>query len=225
MIFNARVGGAASAGGDITTGLVGWWKFDENTGTTAFDSSGNSLNGGLGGSTIPTWVAPGKVGTSMLNFGGIGYVSVNYNSLLEPTAWTMTAWVRASSFPNGYNAVISKVSGYYYQLFVKSSGKLAVYVAGANGGVFYDGTGSITLSTATWYRLTVTYSAATGLIGYVNTSVDASAAAPGSWIGTGGGDLSIGNDLNTGGRLWNGDLDDVRFYNRALTAADIATLP
>jgi hypothetical protein len=35
--------------------LVGWWKFDESTGTTAKDSSGKKHNGTLQGA--PKWVA------------------------------------------------------------------------------------------------------------------------------------------------------------------------
>ena len=34
---------------------VGWWKFDDATGTTAADSSGNGYNGTINGT--PTWVA------------------------------------------------------------------------------------------------------------------------------------------------------------------------
>ncbi len=33
--------------------LVGWWKFDEGSGTVAIDSSGNGLNGIINGN--PTW--------------------------------------------------------------------------------------------------------------------------------------------------------------------------
>ncbi len=43
-----------------TTGLVGYWNFDEQTGTTASDSSGSGNNGTLVNG--PTWTA-GKVGS------------------------------------------------------------------------------------------------------------------------------------------------------------------
>ena len=33
--------------GSLTEGLVGWWKFDEGSGTVAYDSSGNGNNGNL----------------------------------------------------------------------------------------------------------------------------------------------------------------------------------
>jgi len=52
---------------DITTGLVGHWKFDEVSGTTATDSSGNNNAGTL--TNGPTWTA-GKIGGA-LSFDGI----------------------------------------------------------------------------------------------------------------------------------------------------------
>ncbi len=56
---------------DINTslhnGLVGWWKFDETNGTVAYDSSGNGNDGNLTGG--PTWVG-GKIGGA-LSFDGV----------------------------------------------------------------------------------------------------------------------------------------------------------
>lgn len=217
----------SGGGGDITTGLVGWWKFDDGSGTTAADSSGQGNTGTLSGSSIPTWVAPGKIGSSMLNFAGSGYVDCGTNLTLDPTAITLSAWVRPSSLPNSYNTVISRFATFaglfsYSSIFVKSSGKLAMYVRG-NNDISYDGSGTNTLSTNVWNQIVLTYDATNGLVGYVNASVDGTAASNGNLsqiLAT----ISIGTDLNTAGRDWNGDLDDVRFYNRALTQIDVTTL-
>lgn len=214
----------SGGGGDITSNLGGWWKFDDNTGTTAADSSGNANTGSLLGTSIPTWVAPGKIGVAMLNFGGTGYVGCGAGATLDGTAYTLAAWIRASSFANSYNLVIGCAGAKYRQLFVKSNGKLAAYFNPSGGNTFYDGTGANTLSTSTWYHLAMTYSASTGLIGYVNAGVDGTAAANGAMQTGGGGDTTISIDLGTPNRFCNGDLDDVRLYTRALTATDITTL-
>jgi hypothetical protein len=48
-------------------GLVGWWKFDEGSGTVAYDSSGNGNDGNL--TNGPTWTT-GKIGGA-LSFDGV----------------------------------------------------------------------------------------------------------------------------------------------------------
>ena len=208
--------------GDITTGLVGWWKLDDGSGTSAADSIGTNT-GTLLGATLPTWNGSGKIGTNSLNFGGVGYVNVGSAAPLDPIAVSMAAWVRPSSFPNAYNTIVSAASGTgYHQLLVKSTGKLACYVFGSLS-VSYDGTGINTLSTGTWYHIVLTYDSVTGLNCYVNGILDGSAAANGTLVATAAA-TAIGTDLNTAGRQWNGDLDEVRIYNRVLTLADVTRL-
>ena len=56
----------------ILNGLVGWWKFDEGSGTVAYDSSGNDLDGTTNGN--PPWVS-GKIGGALSFNGSNQYVS------------------------------------------------------------------------------------------------------------------------------------------------------
>ncbi len=63
-----------------STGLVGYWRFDEGSGTTAQDSSGNSNTGSLIGS--PEWLAEG-VCAGFLRFNGANYVEVANSPELE----------------------------------------------------------------------------------------------------------------------------------------------
>ncbi len=84
-------------------GPVGYWKFDEGTGQTAFDTTDNNNDGQLGSTTAadaadPTWSA-GKYGTA-LSFDGVDdYVKIptTTNSVLDITsAITVEAWAKAS---------------------------------------------------------------------------------------------------------------------------------
>ncbi|MCI0749135.1 MAG: Ig-like domain-containing protein, partial [Nevskiales bacterium] len=84
-------------------GLVGHWKFDEGSGTTASDSSGNGNTGTLNG---PVWV-PGAIGRA-LSFDGINdYVSIpGFNATLLPA--TLTAWIKADALGSCDAVVFSR---------------------------------------------------------------------------------------------------------------------
>ncbi len=137
------------------------------------------------------------------------------------TGITVSAWVNATSFPNAYNGVTGHCAGSGALLAAKSNGKIALYMGTSGGLVNYDGTGSHTLSTATWYYLCGTFSSSTGLIGYVNAASDgtaASIAAPTSWTNT-----KIGQDCLTAGRFFNGKIDEMRYSSVARSADWITT--
>ncbi len=135
-------------------------------------------------------------------------------------AFSLSAWVKATSFPNAYNTVIGFGPTTTMALFVKSTGKLACYLR-ATGEVSYDGTGSNTLSTATWYYLAMTYSSSAGLVGYVNGASDGTAAANGN--ATAHVDSYIANDPITAGRFWNGSIDEPRLSSIVRSADWITT--
>src|SRR3990167_8862308 len=75
-----------------TSGLVGYWNFDEGSGATVADSSGNGNNGTLSGG--PTWVT-GKVGSGALSFDGTNdYINIPSSALYDFAGdFTVSAWV------------------------------------------------------------------------------------------------------------------------------------
>lgn len=144
---------------------------------------------------------------------------VDLGTAMDPAAMTYSIWVNGDSFSDSYNSTIVRSGGTgsdYSQLFVKSNGKIAVYL-GAAGNVDYDGTGSHTLSTGTWYLVAFTYDSTNGLIGYVNGGVDGTAGANGT-INTHTAPTYLGHDAN-GGRFWDGVLDEARISQIARSAS------
>ena len=73
-----------------TDGLIGWWKFDETSGTVAYDSSGNGNNGSLRNG--PTWTN-GKIGGALSLDGVDDHV---LTTLKSPSNFTISAWVKTS---------------------------------------------------------------------------------------------------------------------------------
>ena len=85
--------------------LVGYWNFDEGSGTVALDSSGNGLDGTLNGD--PQWVL-GQVGGA-LEFDGDDSVEIPHDPLLSITyEITITAWTYMNANASGEMAIISK---------------------------------------------------------------------------------------------------------------------
>jgi len=138
------------------------------------------------------------------------------------TSVTISAWINGTTFSSDYNSVITRsVSGESGSFYVKSNGKLYCAIL-ASTLRSYDGTGSHTLSTGTWYLVHVTYSSSAGLIGYVNAASDGTATANGN-VNTGSTVTTIGEQVSTATRYWNGKIDEARFSSVARSADWITT--
>ncbi|MDT8301292.1 MAG: hypothetical protein RQ760_07385, partial [Sedimentisphaerales bacterium] len=84
--------------------LVGWWRFDEGSGTTAVDSSGNGNDGIFNGD--PQWVM-GYFGGA-LEFDGVDdWLDCGSDPSLDLTTWTITFWLKVNENKN-YNGFIIK---------------------------------------------------------------------------------------------------------------------
>ncbi len=183
----------------------------------------NSATGSNNGTNIN-----GVTATTGQIDGAGGFVNASLQAIslgnINSAAVTLSAWVNATSFPNGYNGVVARSAaayGSYSMLLVKSNGKLFCGV-NASGAVAYDGTGSHTLSSSTWYYLSMTYDSSAGLVGYVNAASDGTAAANGTIVGTTTSNL-IGEDINTFPRFWDGKIDEARIASVARSADWVTT--
>lgn len=188
----------------------------DGTTLSVADSTG-TFNGTNHSSTATT----GKID------GGANFVaaSTQYidlgNGINPASGVSYSAWVKASSFPGTYNGVIARTRNTDNTfLFVKSNGKVATGLV-ANDQRFIDG-GSTTLSTGTWYYLTMVYDGTVGLIQYVNASSDGTQAANGTPSSSTTA-INIGRDPFTSGREWNGDIDEARIASVARSANWITT--
>ena len=84
--------------GTYSSGLVVYWKFDEGSGTTTRDSSVNNNTGTLNG---PSWIN-GKYGKALAFDGIDDYVGIPTLLSLSPTSLTVTAWIKSPFTHAGY---------------------------------------------------------------------------------------------------------------------------
>jgi hypothetical protein len=209
------------SGPDWFNGLVGYWKFDEENGTIAGDSSGNNNNGTL--QNGPIWV-DGKFGNA-LSFDGINdYVEVPDNSTLHVSSGlTIEAWVKFGGLTGDHQVVVTKwypdLNG--YTLEFQPDGLTPQFVITVSG--FRTVVSSIIISFDSWTQIVGTYDGTTEKI-YVNGSLTGSQEINGSII-TGNQLLCIGSHSpsNPSDRNWfKGAIDNIMIYNKALTAEEIA---
>jgi len=225
--YNFSIQGTGSSGGDITTGLIGHWRLDDTSGTTAADSSGNGLTGAITGN--PVKGGAGQVGAAF-DFDGNDYISMGNPAALQLTgSMTLSAWVRIDAPLSGSPVIVNKrgdSTDQGWALRANGAGPLEFIVAYSASG-YAARKSSTTLAVNTWYQVVGVYNASAQTMDvYINGVLDngASAGTIPSAQRNSGQNVNIARQP-TNANFWNGAIDDVRVYNRALSAADIAALP
>jgi hypothetical protein len=200
----------------------GVWTLNEGTGTVAADDSGNGVNGSLVNG--PAWV-PGVLG-SALSFDGLDdYVDVPHAAALNAYPMSLVFWVKTGAAgPHGLVNKYLPGSRNGYQVFVNSGSLCAWYFRDASNHV-WDGTGCALMTPGfnddRWHHVAFVVDAAGGRL-----YVDGLQRAGRSWTGspgapsTGAG-LSFARYPGIAAPYLPGALDDVRIYDRALTAEEI----
>ncbi len=202
------------------TGLVAAYSFNEASGTTVADSSGSNQTGTISGATR---VTTGKFGGA-LSFDGVNdWVTVNDSATLDlTTGMTLEAWVNPASLGTAWRNVLIKErpNGEIYNLYAHTDlNRPVVYVTRASAPtqpLEAQGTAAIPLNT--WTHLATTYDGTTLRL-YVNGTQVGTRAVSGAML-TSTGALRIGGNA-VWGEYFAGLIDEVRIYNRALTAAEI----
>ncbi|HTS28946.1 MAG TPA: Ig-like domain-containing protein, partial [Bryobacteraceae bacterium] len=206
--------------GPPTSGLIGYWNLDEDSGTIAHDTSSSGYNGTVNNAA---WVA-GKI-NSALSFTG------NSSDVVTPgiplgSTFSVSAWVNSPVTQQGEYARVAETQyspGFYLGTNFAGTGyKFIVNGAAgatANCGLSYgcaEG-GSVSIG---WHLLTATFDGATarlyvdGVLVGSDTGTAANTNLP----------LYIGRYFASNGFGWNGAIDEVRLYNRALSAAEVTAI-
>src|SRR5437773_2141072 len=132
---------------------------------------------------------------------------------------TLEAWVYPTAAPTGWRAVIDKnVDGYYLMASSDQGNRPAVGGAWPPGNRILVGPSGLAVNT--WTHLAATFDGATMRL-YVN-GVQVASQAQTAPLAITTGTLQIGAD-SYAGENFAGRIDEVRIYNRALTAAEIQT--
>lgn len=246
-VYSLRTSTSPLTPGIRDKGLIGYWKFDEGSGTTANDSSGNGNTGAMlsgavypNPATTPTdfHISSGcKLGTCA-NFNGTSNcISVpNSNNLnFGVGSFSILLWFKTNSTSNEKD-LIEKSSGNYgtsgtgYRIFLGTSDTINSRVKDANGNGLYGGTTNLNLLDGNWHYAGFIFSYTRGdyYVDGVNKTFSTQQNTLNSNINNSNA-LTIGRGSLDGSacsseRAMNGLVDDVRIYNRALSPAEIMAI-
>ncbi len=202
----------------VSSGLVLGLGFNETSGTAAVDSSSASNAGVVNGATR---TADGRFGRA-LSFDGVNdRVDVADSASLDLTSgMTLEAWVRPTSVGGWRTGIVKErgTGGHVYALY-PSDGASPVaenYAFSAYNGARWGSA----LPVNTWSHLASTYDGTTLRL-YVNGEQRAATPVSGAMAATTN-PLRIGGHA-AWGEYFAGLIDEVRVYNRALSAAEVAT--
>jgi hypothetical protein len=217
---------------DITTGMTLWYKFDDASGSAPADSSGNGRTGTLGGTA--NWLTAGSCKVA----GCLRLVAANSNvvtqaanlvtTLMTNDNGSMAAWVNphgvafASSVTTSLPAVITDTSGF-------AGIHRGNRTVGGDNFYMYQWDGAekridVSFTLDTWVHLVwVRTGTPTNTFSAYKNGVLFGAPLATSPTQTGG-TTAIGRSSTGGSNFLEADVDEIRVYNRALTAADVAAL-
>ena len=212
--------------------LTSVYQFNESSGDTA----GDAIRGPAGAGTLSNfggsqWVA-GKIGNA-IEFDGVNDYVLALNAVPSgTTAMTVSAWVWADSAPT-WGSIAKNWAGppgSFHLGFDTSTGRIGNYLNSPFHGPLIAPS---PLSLNTWHHIALTYDGAatvqTLYIDGVQVAVLGGAPADLDAIGT---NMGIGvkpNDTTTGPDFyvpgyWDGKIDDLAFFNTALSPAEILTI-
>ncbi|MCK4891408.1 MAG: LamG domain-containing protein, partial [Candidatus Pacebacteria bacterium] len=195
-------------------GPVGSWNFDEGSGLTAFDGTENNNDGTLK--------------SSGLEFDGVDdYVAYSSDPPIGPV--TFTAWFKTNDI-NQNQVIVGKIFGevafvrYGIGLIIHDFKVKGIY---ALNNVEWQQNLQYVIENDQWYHVAVTFSDGNGSVGqsdvtgklYVNGELKAEHIGTATWY------QDFKNAIGEGdpyGNNFNGSIDEVRIYNTALSAEEIA---
>jgi hypothetical protein len=214
----------------LKIGLLAYYDFN-NSGA---DSSGNKYDGTVHNITsMPNRF--GKANGAYYFDGVSSYISVPDNQALRlnNTDFTLNAWIKLVSYNSSYgSSILSKRTtgannGWIWSVIGNAANPVGAVTYGPGGGSF-DAFGDKIITLGSWHMVTSVYNLASGQLkiyvdGILDNTTSGILTASASITSM----LYIGMDapnLNDNGYFFQGSMDDIRIYSRAISASEIQKL-
>ncbi len=211
--------------GGTTYGLVGYWKFDEDpavTSTATYDASGNANTGTFVGSPVRSSTTCAVA--NCLQFDGVtAAVTAGASTLYDTSAFSVSFWTRPIAIKaggEGNNILVARDPGGTsgFRLGIRSNGAVVLWTTQSGGSLLAVSAGLLT--TARFYHVVATFASNTAAL-YIDGQ--SSGGGSGTYVVPVGAIMTL-NGGPAGTAPANDYLDEVRWYNRALTSDEVSRL-
>ncbi len=211
---------------DLKNGLVLYLSFDEGQGDVAKDLSGKGHDGDI---QKAKW-ADGKFGKA-LSFNGVdSFVEIPFSDdFIITDAITLAAWVTANvPFNPEWRGVINARKSNYGPFLMQTGGASKAEVGFWLGGAWIWLRSSASLEPKVFHQVVGVYDLTNGLHiyfdGELNDGEGSAGAKPAKIDENPEEGVVVGHNYGLAGRFWDGIIDEVAIYNRALSADEVAQL-
>jgi hypothetical protein len=204
----------------VPVDYIGYWPLDATNGTVAMDASGNGNNGTVNGAA---WNANGQI-KGCLSFNGINnYVQISniVGNDFSMAFWTKTTQTGGTGqWYQGYGLVDGDVSLVNNDFGTVLSGSKFAFGVGNPDTTILSGKA---INDGTWHHCVATREAATGALAvYVDGNLEATGTGNTNLL-TAPVNLQLGR-IASGGGYFNGSLDELKLFNRALGGNEVTAL-
>jgi len=200
---------------DWNYSLVGWWRFDNSTDLKDHSSYSND-----GTNHDSTYTYSGKFGGARDFDGNNDYVNCGTDMEDSINKITYELWFKLDSLLSSTVTLYSRLENGFTAIQINSDEKIFYGYRYNPGNNYYESVGNDAISIDTWYHLVVTYDSSGDSIIYLNGNIYKQEAAKGELNSNANGIVLIGNQEGTS-RYFNGTIDEIRIYNRILSAEEV----
>ncbi len=238
-ISNAAVVGVTPE--SLNIGLVGHWTFDgKNMTPNVIDSSVYANNARVVGQSATTSVT-GVIGQALDLDGANDHVSIpspNGSPLgFSTSSLSISIWIKPRTFGIGnYGRILDNVTTVSvvkgYSLFLNNSPggnpagteTLSTCIGYGSATAVCSTANSNSITLGVWQHIVMTYATSSGAVIFYVNGVNRGGSTLGQTIAQGSSEILLGNRVADLIRQYNGSVDDLRLYNRVLSANEVRTL-
>lgn len=203
--------------------LVLYYTFDKHAGSSVPDTSKNKNDGRLLGAK---WAPEGKVGGASAFNGGTDRILIDHDASLELGSGprTVGAWIRSHGSTHTYQSIFCKGSnpGYSLRLSRFPDRAIEYFKSGGQDATFF--TSSQTISDSDWHHIVVV-DHGSGTVDFYLDGVFLETMSKQNYNSNTKEKAAVGGLANTNhGQWFNGDIDELFIFKRALTKTEVKRL-
>lgn len=220
-------------GSTVGTGLVGLWTFNGADLTDKiYDRSGSGNNGYVGGGTATsTMKVAGKLGQGLKFNGSTSYVTVGTGPNLSGISFTISSWIKTADNTTNGSIYEAWQSPWSFRLYT-GSGAVNFQLRNTSGAdLLTGGVATAAISNNTWYHVVAVYNYVNSSTGTANLYINGALATSVSCnvancllMDNSGSIPRLMGKKGDASNYFNGIIDDVRIYNKALSASEVKQL-